>query len=146
MNGFSPEALPNRFDFAQAQPRIYAAWEAGKFFHAEPHEKREPFSIVIPPPNVTGALHMGHALNNTIQDVLIRAHRMAGYETFWICGTDHAGIATQAVVEKALAAEGLSREELGREEFVRRVWEWREEYGGRIIGLRVALHAEQEVR
>jgi valyl-tRNA synthetase len=77
---------------------------------------------------------MGHALNNTIQDVLIRAHRMEGYETLWICGTDHAGIATQAVVEKALAAEGIGREELGREEFVRRVWEWRDEYGGQIIG------------
>ena len=102
--------------------------------HADPGSDRPPYTIAIPPPNVTGALHMGHALNNTIQDVLIRAHRMAGYETFWICGTDHAGIATQAVVEKALAAEGLSREELGREEFVRRVWEWREEYGGRIIG------------
>ncbi len=102
--------------------------------HADPGSDRPPYTIAIPPPNVTGALHMGHALNNTIQDVLIRAHRMAGYETFWICGTDHAGIATQAVVEKALAAEGISREELGREEFVRRVWEWREEYGGRIIG------------
>ena len=102
--------------------------------HADPGSDRPPYTIAIPPPNVTGALHMGHALNNTIQDVLIRAHRMAGYETFWICGTDHAGIATQAVVEKALAAEGLSREELGREEFVRRVWEWREVYGGRIIG------------
>ena len=102
--------------------------------HADPGSDRPPYTIAIPPPNVTGALHMGHALNNTIQDVLIRAHRMAGYETFWICGTDHAGIATQAVVEKALAAEGLSRKELGREEFVRRVWEWREEYGGRIIG------------
>ncbi len=83
---------------------------------------------------MTGALHMGHALNNTIQDLLIRAHRMAGFETLWICGTDHAGIATQAVVEKALAAEGVTRQELGREEFVRRVWEWKEEYGGQIIG------------
>ncbi|MEZ0285234.1 MAG: valine--tRNA ligase, partial [Thermoleophilia bacterium] len=123
-----------RFDPAEVEPRWTAAWEAAGVGHADPGSDRPPYTIAIPPPNVTGALHMGHALNNTIQDVLIRAHRMAGYETFWICGTDHAGIATQAVVEKALAAEGLSREELGREEFVRRVWEWREEYGGRIIG------------
>jgi valyl-tRNA synthetase len=89
---------------------------------------------MIPPPNVTGVLHMGHALNNTIQDVLCRTRRMAGDEVEWICGTDHAGIATQAVVEKALAAEGIYRKELGREEFVRRVWQWKEEYGGQIIG------------
>ncbi len=101
--------------------------------HADPDSDRPPYTIAIPPPNVTGVLHMGHALNNTIQDLLIRTRRMAGDETLWICGTDHAGIATQAVVEKALAAEGTSRVELGREEFVRRVWQWREEYGGRII-------------
>ena len=102
MNGFSPAALPNRFDFAEAQPRIYSVWEAGKFFHAEPHEKREMFSIVIPPPNVTGALHLGHALNNTLQDIQIRMKRMQGYNTCWMPGTDHAGIATQAVVERRI--------------------------------------------
>ena len=122
-----------RFEPAEVEPRWTAAWEEAGVGHADPSGDRPPYTIAIPPPNVTGALHMGHALNNTIQDVLIRAHRMAGEETFWICGTDHAGIATQAVVEKALAAEGIRREDLGREEFVRRVWEWKEEYGGRII-------------
>ena len=122
-----------RFEPAEVEPRWTAAWEEAGVGHADPSSDRPPYTIAIPPPNVTGALHMGHALNGTIQDVLIRAHRMAGFETFWICGTDHAGIATQAVVEKALAAEGIRREDLGREEFVRRVWEWKEEYGGRII-------------
>ncbi len=123
----------DRFDPAAVEPRWSAAWDEAGVGHADPASGRPPFTIPIPPPNVTGALHMGHALNNSIQDVLIRARRMAGDETLWICGTDHAGIATQAVVEKALAAEGISRQELGREEFVRRVWEWREQYGGRII-------------
>jgi valyl-tRNA synthetase len=123
-----------RFDPAEVEPRWTAAWEAADVGHADPGSDLPPYAIAIPPPNVTGALHMGHALNNTTQDVLIRAHRMAGYETLWICGTDHAGIATQAVVEKALAAEGLTRRELGREEFVRRVWEWKDRYGGQIIG------------
>ena len=113
-----------------------------------PAATRPAYAIAIPPPNVTGALHMGHALNNTIQDLLIRTRRMAGDETMWICGTDHAGIATQAVVEKALAAEGISRKELGREEFVRRVWEWKDEYGGTIIGQlrRLGLHARLRAR
>ena len=102
--------------------------------HADPTSDAPGYSIAIPPPNITGALHIGHALNNTIQDLLIRTRRMAGDETMWICGTDHAGIATQAVVEKALAAEGLTRKELGREEFVRRVWDWKEHSGGTIIG------------
>ena len=99
-------------------------WADAGVGHADPRSDRPAFSIAIPPPNVTGALHMGHALNNTIQDVLCRTRRMAGDEVMWICGTDHAGIATQAVVEKALAAEGIYRKEVGREEFVRRVWEW----------------------
>jgi valyl-tRNA synthetase len=131
---FSPEALPNRFDFAEAQPRIYAAWEAGKFFHAEPHPKREMFSIVIPPPNVTGALHLGHALNNTLQDIQIRMKRMQGYNVCWMPGTDHAGIATQAVVEKRIREEeGKTRHDLGREELVRRIWQWKDQYEARIL-------------
>ncbi|HZL87842.1 MAG TPA: valine--tRNA ligase [Pirellulaceae bacterium] len=131
---FSPEALPNRFDFAEAQPRIYAAWEAGKFFHAEPHPKREMFSIVIPPPNVTGALHLGHALNNTLQDIQIRMKRMQGFNTCWMPGTDHAGIATQAVVERRLREEeGKTRHDLGREELVERIWQWKEQYEARIL-------------
>jgi valyl-tRNA synthetase len=109
-------------------------WLASGLFHPEPDGEREGgYCIAIPPPNVTGELHMGHALNGSIQDVLIRCHRMRGVRTKWILGTDHAGIATQTVVEKALAEEGVRRRELGREEFVRRVWEWRSHYGGRIV-------------
>ena len=126
-----PEA--ERFQAADAEPRWIAAWLESGITRADPEGEGPAYAIAIPPPNVTGVLHMGHALNNTIQDLLIRWRRMAGDTTMWICGTDHAGIATQAVVEKALAAEGLSRKELGREEFVRRVWEWREDYGGQII-------------
>jgi valyl-tRNA synthetase len=124
---------PARFSPDEVEPRWIERWQEAGVGHADPDGDGPAFAIAIPPPNVTGALHMGHALNNTIQDLLIRSRRMAGYETEWICGTDHAGIATQAVVEKALAAEGVSRQELGREEFVRRVWEWKAEYGGRII-------------
>jgi valyl-tRNA synthetase len=124
----------SRFVPSEVEPRWSAAWAEAGVGHADPASDRPAFAIAIPPPNVTGALHMGHALNNTIQDVLCRTRRMAGDEVEWICGTDHAGIATQAVVEKALAAEGIYRKELGRDEFVRRVWEWKEEYGGQIIG------------
>ncbi len=138
---FSPESLPNRFDFAEAQPRIYQQWEAGKFFHAEPppagqkDPSRGPFAIVIPPPNVTGALHLGHALNNTLQDAQIRMRRMQGYNTLWMPGTDHAGIATQAVVERRLREEeNLTRHDLGREKLVARIWEWKEQYEARILG------------
>ena len=105
-------------------------WLGSHLFHAEPDPARKPYSIVIPPPNVTGNLHMGHALNGTIQDVLIRYHRMLGENACWLVGTDHAGIATQNVVEKMLRKEGLTKEDLGREEFAARVWEWRKEYGG----------------
>ncbi|WP_217915562.1 valine--tRNA ligase [Miltoncostaea marina] len=126
-------APPTRYDPARVEARWSEAWQAAGVGHADPSSDRPPFSIAIPPPNVTGVLHMGHALNNTIQDVLVRTRRMAGDETLWICGTDHAGIATQAVVEKSLAAEGVRRADLGREEFVRRVWGWKDEYGGRII-------------
>src|SRR3954454_25221379 len=127
MSGFSPESLPNRFDFATAQPRLYAMWEEGRFFHAETHPKRQPFSIVIPPPNVTGALHVGHALNNTLQDIQIRMKRMQGFNALCRPGTDHAGIATQAVVERRLREEeGKTRHDLGRKELVRSIWEWKE--------------------
>ncbi len=123
-----------RFEPAEVEPRIAARWLQSGLFHPEPEgEAGENYSIAIPPPNVTGSLHMGHALNGSIQDVLIRYHRMAGRRTKWILGTDHAGIATQAQVEKALRAEGLTRQELGRDEFVRRVWEWREHYGHTIV-------------
>jgi valyl-tRNA synthetase len=134
MNPFQPESLPNRFDHAEAQPRIYAEWERRRKFHAEPDENPRKFSIVIPPPNVTGALHLGHALNNTLQDVQIRWKRMQGYNTLWMPGTDHAGIATQAVVERRLREEeNLTRHDLGREKLVARIWQWKEQYEARIL-------------
>jgi valyl-tRNA synthetase len=139
MSTFSPESIPSRFDFAETQARLYAQWEASGAFHAEPPTGKDPskgpFSIVIPPPNVTGALHLGHALNNTLQDSQIRMHRMQGYNTLWMPGTDHAGIATQAVVEKRIREEeGKTRHDLGREELVRRIWQWKEQYEKRILG------------
>ncbi len=115
------------------EARWVDAWNESGVSRGDPSSPRTPYVIAVPPPNVTGALHMGHALNGTIQDVLIRRHRMAGFEAEWICGTDHAGIATQAVVEKELAKEGVRRADLGREAFLDRVWEWKQEYGGRII-------------
>jgi valyl-tRNA synthetase len=140
MSTFSPESIPNRFDFAETQSRIYAQWEQSGVFHAEPpaagaaDPSKGPFTIVIPPPNVTGALHLGHALNNTLQDAQIRMHRMMGYNTLWMPGTDHAGIATQAVVERRIREEeGKTRHDLGREELVRRIWEWKEKSEQRII-------------
>jgi valyl-tRNA synthetase len=123
-----------RYEPAEVEPRITERWLASGLHHPEPAgSASENYSIAIPPPNVTGALHMGHALNGSIQDCLIRYHRMLGENTKWILGTDHAGIATQKQVERRLQAEGTSREALGREEFVRRVWEWRAQYGGTII-------------
>jgi valyl-tRNA synthetase len=123
-----------RFDPAEVEPRIVRRWLESGLFHPDPiGSADESYSIAIPPPNVTGALHMGHALNGAIQDALVRYQRMRGRRAKWILGTDHAGIATQTQVERALAEEGSSREQLGREQFVRRVWEWRERYGGQII-------------
>ncbi|MBT5969340.1 MAG: class I tRNA ligase family protein, partial [Nitrospina sp.] len=107
-------------------------WEENRLFHADETSTKKPFSIVIPPPNVTGSLHMGHAFNNTLQDILARWKRMLGFEVLWQPGTDHAGIATQNVVERQLHAEGTNRQELGREEFVKRVWKWKKESGGTI--------------
>ncbi|MDQ6803876.1 MAG: valine--tRNA ligase [Actinomycetota bacterium] len=123
-----------RYDPGEVEPRIMRRWLDSGLFHPEPvGTPDENYSIAIPPPNVTGVLHMGHALNNSIQDCLVRYHRMQGQRTKWIFGTDHAGIATQTQVERALEQEGLSREEIGREEFVARVWEWREQYGDAIV-------------
>jgi valyl-tRNA synthetase len=123
-----------RWDPGEVEARVFAEWMEGGYFHP-PAEgtPEENFSVAIPPPNVTGALHMGHALNGSMQDALVRLNRMRGRNTLWILGTDHAGIATQAVVEKELRKEGTSRQELGREEFVERVWAWKEEYGSRIV-------------
>ncbi len=125
--------LSKAFEPAEAEKRLYNYWLENKYFHASDKSEAPPFSIVIPPPNVTGMLHMGHALNNTLQDVMIRYKRMQGYNTLWMPGMDHAGIATQNVVEQQLRKEGLSRHDLGREKFIERVWEWKEKYGGVII-------------
>ncbi len=126
--------LSKRYQPAEVEEEIYRFWENGDFFRADiDAPSKGPFSIVIPPPNVTGRLHMGHALNNTLQDIIIRYKRMDGYNACWFPGTDHAGIATQNVVEKVLAKEGKSRHDIGREAFVARVWEWKEKYGSEII-------------
>ncbi|MBX9578982.1 MAG: valine--tRNA ligase [Gemmataceae bacterium] len=130
-----PAELPKAYDPKAAQDRWLAFWDARGYFHSEPDPAREPFAIVIPPPNVTGALHMGHALNNTLQDVLIRWRRMQGYNALWMPGTDHAGIATQSVVEKrVLTEEKKTRHDLGRDELVKRIWEWKDKYEARILG------------
>src|SRR6056297_1364587 len=125
--------LPKAYDPAAVESALYEDWRDAGLFHAEPDDDGEPFSIVIPPPNVTGSLHVGHALDNTIQDVIVRRARMQGRNAVWIPGTDHAGIATQNVVERQLAAEGTDRHELGREAFLERVWAWRETSGGQIL-------------
>ena len=125
--------LPKVYDPRQVEPRIYQMWMDGGCFSAEPNPDKKPFSIVMPPPNVTGQLHMGHAMDATLQDILIRFKRMQGYEALWLPGTDHAGIATQIKVEENLRQEGLTRYDLGREKFLERVWAWKEKYGNRIV-------------
>ncbi len=125
--------LPKAYSPHEVEDRIYKSWEEKGYFHASPNPDKKPYSIVIPPPNITGILHMGHALNNTIQDILIRFKRMQGFETEWMPGTDHAGIATQNVVERSLAKEGIKRQDLGREKFIEEVWKWKEQYGSTII-------------
>ena len=127
------EGLAPQYDPKPVERKWYSFWERHHLFHAEPNTDKTPYTIVIPPPNVTGILHLGHVLNNTIQDILIRWKRMQGYEALWMPGTDHAGIATQVVVEKALKDQGVNRNDMGRDEFVKAVWKWREEYGGAII-------------
>jgi len=129
----STRELSKAFEPQETEKRLYEYWLRNKLFHAQDKSKAEAFSIVIPPPNVTGMLHMGHALNNTLQDIIIRFKRMQGCNTLWMPGMDHAGIATQNVVEQELAREGKTRHDLGREKFISRVWEWKEKYGGVII-------------
>ncbi|MFZ9724341.1 MAG: valine--tRNA ligase [Candidatus Nanopelagicaceae bacterium] len=126
--------LPAQFNPSQIESELYEKWLSAGYFTANADSGKEPFSIVIPPPNVTGSLHIGHALDHSIQDLLSRMKRMKGFEVLWLPGMDHAGIATQNVVEKQLAASGVSRHDLGREEFVKRVWKWKEESGGAILG------------
>ena len=129
----SSNSLAKVYSPAEVEDRWYAHWEKMGFFHATVQPAKKAYTIVIPPPNVTGVLHMGHILNNALQDAFVRYKRMTGYEACWIPGTDHAGIATQNVVEKSLMREGKTRHDLGREKFVERVWEWRKQYGGVII-------------
>ena len=126
--------LPSSYNPKEAEERWYRLWEEEGHFHAREDDGRAPFSIVIPPPNVTGSLHMGHALNNTLQDILSRWQRMKGKSVLWMPGMDHAGIATQNVVERLLREEGKNRNDIGREVFVKRVWDWKEHYGGQIKG------------
>ncbi len=125
--------LPKVYNPQLVEDSIYSMWEEKGFFHAKPNPKKKPYSIVIPPPNITGILHMGHALNNILQDILIRFKRMQMFEAEWMPGTDHAGIATQNVVEKKLAKGGIKRQDIGRDKFIQEVWKWREEYGSTII-------------
>jgi valyl-tRNA synthetase len=133
-NSQTPQAeLATKYDPHAIEEKWYSAWEASGAFQADPKSAKPPFSIVIPPPNVTGSLHIGHALNNTVQDILCRKARMEGKDVLWVPGCDHAGIATQNVVERQLAKEKKSRHDLGREKFIERVWEWKEQYGGTIM-------------
>lgn len=125
--------LPSVYNPKEVEEKWYEYWERENLFYAEADSKKKPFTIVIPPPNVTGQLHMGHALNNTLQDIIIRVKRMQGYSALWLPGTDHAGIATEAKVKEQLAEEGLSKYDVGREKFLERVWAWKEKYGGTII-------------
>ncbi|HET9948581.1 MAG TPA: class I tRNA ligase family protein, partial [Longimicrobiales bacterium] len=137
------QELPPRLDPREVEPARYRRWKDGGYFHvpasAVLEEGREPYVIVIPPPNVTAPLHMGHGLNNTVQDVLIRWRRMQGRAALWVPGTDHAGIATQNVVERQLATEGLTRDDLGREKFVERVWDFVNRTGSTILDQLAAI-------
>ena len=125
--------LEKNYNPSEIEGRLYEKWEKNKYFHAEADRSKKPFTIVMPPPNITGQLHMGHALDNTLQDILIRFKRMQGYAALWVPGTDHASIATEAKVVEKIAKEGLTKEELGREKFLEKVWDWKKEYGGRIV-------------
>ena len=125
--------LEKQYNPQNVEERIYGTWVKNKYFHAKREQGKNTYTIVIPPPNITGQLHMGHALDNTLQDILIRYHRMAGYDTLWLPGTDHASIATEAKIVEAMRKEGITKEDLGRDKFLERAWKWKEQYGGRII-------------
>ncbi len=125
--------LAKTYDPSQVEERLYSKWVDRGYFHAEPDNRKTPYTIVIPPPNITGQLHMGHALDNTLQDILIRWKRMQGYCALWLPGTDHASIATEAKIVESMAKEGIKKEDIGREKFLERAWEWRRVYGGRIV-------------
>ena len=125
--------LEKNYNPADIETRLYEKWQEKKYFHAEVDKDKKPFTIVMPPPNITGQLHMGHALDNTMQDILIRFKRMQGYSSLWVPGTDHASIATEAKIVEAMRKEGITKEEIGREKFLERAWDWKKEYGGRIV-------------
>ena len=125
--------LAKTYDPKGIEDRLYQKWLDKNYFHAEVNPDKKPFTIVMPPPNVTGQLHMGHALDGTMQDILIRFKRMQGYEALWQPGTDHAAIATEVKVIEKLKKEGIDKDEIGREEFLKHAWAWKEEYGGKII-------------
>ena len=125
--------LAKQYDPKDVEDRIYKMWLDGKYFHAKCEQDKETYTIVIPPPNITGQLHMGHALDNTLQDILIRFKRMQGFDTLWLPGTDHASIATEAKIVEAMKKEGITKEDLGRDGFLERAWDWKRQYGGRII-------------
>ena len=128
-----PKELEKQYNPKNVEDRIYKSWLDAKYFHAKREPGKKTYTIVIPPPNITGQLHMGHALDNTLQDILIRYHRMSGYDTLWVPGTDHASIATEAKIVEAMKKEGLTKEDIGREKFLERAWAWKAQYGGRII-------------
>ena len=125
--------LSKLYEPSQVEDRIYDFWQKGGYFHAKIDKNKTPYTIVIPPPNITGQLHMGHALDETLQDILIRWKRMSGYCTLWLPGTDHAAIATESKIVEAMRKEGLTKEEIGRDAFMNRAWEWKAQYGGRIV-------------
>ena len=125
--------LSKTYDPQEVEDRIYDFWLNGGYFHATVDPEKKPYTIVIPPPNITGQLHMGHAMDETLQDILIRWRRMQGYSALWLPGTDHASIATEAKIVEAMRQEGLTKEDLGREKFLERAWAWKEKYGGRIV-------------
>ena len=125
--------LAKAYEPHEVEERIYEFWMNGNYFHAEVDSKKKPYTIVIPPPNITGQLHMGHALDETLQDILIRFRRMQGYSALWLPGTDHASIATEAKIVEAMKQEGVTKEDIGRDGFMKRAWEWKEKYGGTII-------------
>ena len=127
------EEMPKTYDPSTVEDRLYQKWEANGYFHSEPNPDKKPYTIVIPPPNITGQLHMGHALDETMQDILIRYKRMKGFETLWLPGTDHASIATEVKIVERMAKEGLTKKDVGRDEFMRRAWAWKDEFGGRIV-------------
>ena len=132
---FKPESseMAKTWNPQEVEEKLYREWEENGYFTAHREEGKKTFSIVMPPPNITGQLHMGHALDAMLQDVPTRYHRMKGDPTLWLPGTDHAAIATEVKIVEALAKEGLTKEKLGREEFLKRAWEWKREYGGRIV-------------